>query len=143
MVFTYSGDPSDSDLDKVRFLCGDTLDRDALLQDAEINEIIIDTPNIRLAAADACEAIAALFSRKITRSNLGQSASLSEKAKAYFELAKRLRKRAWTSAELFAGGTTISEKDTLASDTNAIQPSFKIGQDDNFAGPELNSLEPK
>ena len=140
MAFTYSGDPASSDKDFVRFLTGDTLSRDPLLQDAEINALLAVTPDVRLASADACEAIAAIFSRQADTSNLGQSRSRSSKSAQYLELAKRLRKRAWTKAELFAGGLSVSGKRALAQDSDAIQPSFKVGQDDNFAAPELNDL---
>lgn len=42
MSFTYSGDPSKSDLDAARFLIGDTDEKSPIMQDEEI-KYIIDT----------------------------------------------------------------------------------------------------
>ncbi len=130
MAFTYNGDPSASQLEAVRFLCGDTDANQPLLQDAEINFIITIAPQTFLAAADACDAISASFSRKVDRSNLGQSASLSRKADQYRLMADRLRKKAQSGAEVFAGGLTISGKQSLDNDSDAVQPDFELGQDD-------------
>lgn len=59
--------------------------------------------------------------------------SASQKAKAYQALAEKLRSRATALALPKFGGLSISEKETLAEDTDAVQPAFAIGQDDNPA----------
>lgn len=40
MVWTYSGDPNDNEKDKYRFLLGDTIENQPILQDAEIEYIL-------------------------------------------------------------------------------------------------------
>jgi hypothetical protein len=46
------------------------------------------------------------------------------------DLAERYRARANSSAQIFAGGRTISGKESLAEDEDKVQPSFSVGQDD-------------
>ena len=131
MAFTYGGDPANSTLETVRFICGDTISKDPLLNDAEIDFIISREGNVDLAAANACERIAAKEARKITRSNLGLSKSLTEKMNHFLELADKLRESVNNGAlEVFAGGLTRSGKETLASDDDAIQPDRALGMDD-------------
>ena len=65
MAWTYSGDPSSSDRDKVRFLIGDTDTNNQLLQDAEITFLLNQwNSDAYVAAAHACDALAAKFSAK-------------------------------------------------------------------------------
>ena len=133
MTWTYSGNPADSDRDKVRFLVFDTDTNDQLLSDEEIAWLLTEQTNVYLAAANAAEAIAAKFAKDITRSAVGLSANVGNRAQFYLELADKLRDQVGTTnkrAEVFAGGLTISGKDTLDSDSDAIQPGFKIGEFD-------------
>ena len=61
------------------------------------------------------------------------SANVGNRAQFYLELANKLRDQVGTTnkrAEVFAGGLTISGKDTLDSDSDAVQPGFKIGEFD-------------
>ena len=53
MAFTYSGDPSTSDLDYLRFMLGDVKEANALFQNAELDYInsMYDSVNKRLAIA--------------------------------------------------------------------------------------------
>lgn len=133
MTWTYSGNPADSDRDKVRFLVFDTDTNEQLLSDEEIAWLLTEQTNIYLAAANAAEAIAAKFAKDITRSAVGLSANVGNRAQFYLELANKLRDQVGTTnkrAEVFAGGLTISGKDTLDSDSDAVQPGFKIGEFD-------------
>ena len=137
MTWSYSGNPASSDLDSVRFLVFDTDTNDQLLSDEEINWVLTEQSNIRLAAADCCEAIAAKFAKDINRSVVGISANPGSRAAFYLELADRIRAQATQTsqhAEIFAGGLTISGKDELDSNTDAVQPAFKFGQW-NWNGP--------
>lgn len=131
MAWSYTGDPADSDKDRVRFLIGDTDTSDQQLQDAEILDLLTEAPNPLRAAANAAEAIAAKYSRQVDKS-LGQSSvSASRRAVAYQELADSLRKRARRAGVTpFAGGRSKAAKDAAAESTDAVQPSFSIGQDD-------------
>lgn len=71
MSFTYSGDPSHSDIDEARFLIGDTDDKSPIMQDEEIQYIINTygsgtlTNNVKFQLFDRA---ATLFARDIKRS---------------------------------------------------------------------------
>ena len=133
MTWTYSGNPADSDRDKVRFLVFDTDTNEQLLSNEEIAWLLSEQTNVYLAAANAAEAIAAKFAKDITRSAVGLSANVGNRAQFYLELAEKLRNQVGTTnkrAEVFAGGLSISGKDSLDSDSDAVQPGFKIGEFD-------------
>ena len=137
MTWSYSGDPASSDRDRVRFLIFDTDTNEQLLNNEEIDWLLTEQSNVYMAAANGAEAIAAKFARDINRSVIGISASPGGRAQFYLDLAEKLRAQTATSnkhGEIFAGGLTISGKDALDADTNAVQPAFKIGQF-NWDGP--------
>ena len=141
MTWSYSGNPADSDRDKVRFLVFDTDTNDQLLSNEEINWILTEQTNVYMAASNAAEAIAARFAKDINRSVIGISANPGSRAAFYLELADRLRDQASTATghvEIFAGGLTISGKEALDDDSDAVQPAFKIGQF-NWNGPNQGS----
>lgn len=95
MTFTYSGDPSSSAKDAVRFYCQDTNYEDVLLSDEEINYIIASwsgvTDHPMFLAAVACETIAAKFTREISYSADGVSIGTSELQSKFNQLALDLR----------------------------------------------------
>ena len=62
MGFSYSGDPSKSSTDTVRFLVQDTNSKDVLLQDEEIAFLVNEEGSVEQAAMRAAETIAAQFS---------------------------------------------------------------------------------
>ena len=137
MTWTYSGDPATSDLDKVRFLVFDTDTNEQLINNEEIAWLLTEQTNVYMAAANAAEVIAAKFAKDITRNAVGLSASVGSRAQFYLELAEKLRAQIGTTnkhGEVFAGGLTISGKQALDDDTDAVQPAFKIGQF-NWNGP--------
>jgi len=137
LTWTYSGNPADSPRDRVRFLVMDTDSSDPLLSDEEVAWLLTEQTSVYLAAANAAEAIAAKFAKDISRSVIGISAQPGNRAQFYLDLAETLRAQIGTTnkhGEVFAGGLTISGKRTLDSDSNAVQPSFKMGQF-NWDGP--------
>lgn len=90
MAWTYSGNPSASTRDAVRFVIGDTDTTDQLLQDAEIDYMITEHGTIRMAASESCRAIAAKFARLMSRSIGGLSADFSAKHRQYLAMAESL-----------------------------------------------------
>ncbi len=147
MSWNYSGDPSTSDKDAVRFLAGDTDDCDQLVQDEEILWELTQESNIYLAAADIAEVISTQFAR-LADTKIGPvSESLSQKAEAYQKRADKLKDRAKGTgrpidAEIFVGGISISGKRELRDNTDAVQPSFKFEMDDHPAGPDERAHDP-
>jgi len=89
MAFTYD---VTTDRGKVRLLCTDTLESNAIFQDAEIDAFLTLNTSVRLAAAAALEVIAAnevLVLKKII--NLDLETDGPAVAKELRELAKQLR----------------------------------------------------
>lgn len=82
-----------SNRDKVRLKIGDTDPTDPLLYDDEVNAAITAWPdNLDMAAAAACDAIAAKFARGYTFSADGQSFNRRERVLHYAELANQFRR---------------------------------------------------
>ena len=131
MTWSYSGDPSASDLDEVRFLCGDTDTTDQLVTDEEVLYGLTKAPTADLAAAMMCDAISAKLTREADRSVGDVSIQLSQRAEAYAKLADRLRSSGAAYALPVFGGITIAGNKAIDDDAGAMQPSFRIGQDDN------------
>jgi len=92
MTWTYSGDPSSSNRDAIRFLVGDTDTDDQLLNDAEVAFCIAQAgEGLYQAAHDCAYAIASKFSRMATSKSVGDmSLAYQDRAQAYFNLANEL-----------------------------------------------------
>ena len=67
MAWTYSGDPSSSDLDKYRFLIGDTDANEPILQDGEITFVVNSYENHNERLYILYDAAADYFARQIER----------------------------------------------------------------------------
>lgn len=97
MSFTYSGNPTSSIRDAVRFYCQDVDVEDMFLTDEEIDFLVASwshvTDNAIYLAAVACEAIAAKFAREISYSADGVSVGSSELQNKYNQLANDLREQ--------------------------------------------------
>jgi len=107
MAWSYSGDPTSSQRDEVRFLIGDVDEGEPLLSDEEIGYLLSKTGDVRRAAAQAARAIAARFSRQVDEAVGDIRLSLSKRAEQYWRLAAELGGAAgpaWAgpSGELFS-----------------------------------------
>lgn len=95
MTWSYSGDPENSDLDKVRFLISDTDEDDQLLQDAEIEHALsTNNDDVYNAAALCCEVIHRKFLRQVDYRLGPLAVSASQRADAYAKLAEEFRMKA-------------------------------------------------
>ncbi len=113
----------------MRFLVGDVDPKGQLISDAEIDYTLDKQGgDVMLAAAMAADAIAARFACCVDETVGALSRSNSQKYKHFKELAVCLRKQASQGlAEMFVGGVSHSNNDTLASDADAVQPYFFRG----------------
>lgn len=114
MVFTYSGNPGQSDKDSVRFLVGDTDPDLPFLQDEEIEWVIQtwkDKDHVYFYAAKAAGAISAKMAREVSITSDGQSFSLSELQQRFKQLETDLMDQ---YSELLASGVTVSAGGFLA-----------------------------
>jgi hypothetical protein len=138
LTWSYSGDPSASDLDEVRFYCGDTNSARELLQNEEINFTITEHSNLRLAAAVCCDAIAAKFAREADQKVGDISKSLSQVSKSYFALAEKLRREVGKRAAPVFPAASKDWKQDQREDTDLVQPTFSVGLGDNLWVVQIN-----
>lgn len=89
MTWTYN--PVERDLDKVRLEIGDTDKNEPLLQDEEITFVLSLKGNVLAASAMCCEIIARILSRKADE-NVGDL-SIRYKADEYANRAKELMRK--------------------------------------------------
>lgn len=144
MAWTYSGDPSSSSRDHVRFLVGDTDTTAQQLTDAEVTAQLTISGGALSAAAALSRALAAKYSRKIDKSIDGLSLQWSQLTKHYLDLAKQLESQGAYSALSSSGGVDgavyaggIYQADTAADevDSSLKQPAFKRDQFPNLSNP--------
>ena len=136
---SYSGDPSASDLDEVRFLSGDTDTDEELATDNEINYCIAEAYNNVGAAVLVCEYIAAKYSREVD-ARVGAAGELNLKlsqiSEQYSLRAQDLKKRLVQYASPWAGSISIDDKQSQEDDTDRVEPMFKR---DQFDDPQVNA----
>jgi len=135
-IATYSGDPSQSTTDAVRFYIQDTDMDSPMLADGEISYVLIDYPNPLLAAAQCCRALAARFSQKVSKRVGDLSINFSDKAKQYLALATELEEQgSMSSITPYAGGVSLSDMQNVSNNTDRPTPPFQEKQFDNPSGP--------
>lgn len=126
--WTYTGDPSSSDRDAVRFKVGDTDDQDGLVADEEIDHLLTAEGSVTSAAAAVCEHLARRFARFASKSvsapgGFSASVSYDQRSRAYADLAVKLREEAGRVATFaYAGGISLADKETLDNDTDRLPP---------------------
>jgi hypothetical protein len=86
MTWTYSGDPSSSDLDKVRFLVGDTDEALPLMQDEEINFLIKTKGSADGAIQNVLLSIIAVLAREVDYVIGPESVKASQRLANYRQL---------------------------------------------------------
>jgi hypothetical protein len=86
VAFTYSGDPSNSTADYLRFILGDTNEAAPILQDAEINFIILSTESESTASmlALAFRSAANALGAKLVKRSLGPQSEDATKRHEYY-----------------------------------------------------------
>jgi len=129
MAWSYSGNPSDSEKDAVRFLVGDTDINDQLVTDEEIAYYISEFPQSSYhAAAEVADSIAAKFAREVSHSGDGLSYSAEQLQSNYADLAARLRRQAgrrFRGAGPYVGGISRRERELADTDSDKIPSSFR------------------
>lgn len=144
MSWTYSGDPSSSTRDEVRFLIGDTDETDPQLNDQEVEYLLAaNGDNSQLAAASCADAIASKYTRLVNKSVGDLSISYGERAQKYTELAGKLKGDATIAlAAPYCGGISVSDKEIDPDNSDQVRPHFKVGVHDNYGTePEDNTPE--
>lgn len=134
MSFSYSGDPSTSDLDEVRTLLADTDSTDVLLTDETITWLLTEWPTTYQAARAGAEIIASQMARDaISQKRIGDlslSYDYSARANDYRKLAESLAAQAArkTAPRVYANpDALLSTRDREAGTTT----DFRLGQFDD------------
>ncbi|GEO26234.1 hypothetical protein AAC03nite_20190 [Alicyclobacillus acidoterrestris] len=124
-MWTYSGDPTSSPKDKLRFDIGDTLAADPLLQDEEIAFCLSSESTYNGAVARACESIAMRFQREASTKVGALSLDLATRAQQWSQRADMYRKRANASHAPYVGGLSKAEKAADESNPDKTGPYFR------------------
>lgn len=132
MSWSYSGDPSSSDRDAVRFLIGDTDTSDQQLSNEEITWLLTDAGSVHGAAIAAARALLAKFARLVDEAVGPYRISLSQRRDAYASLIADLEKRlALRVGTPIAGGISRARKQTVEEDSDRVVPAFTREQFDH------------
>lgn len=113
MTFTYTGDPSVSDRDKVRFLIGDTISAEAHFQDEEIAWLITQWGDVYTAARAGAEVLSGRFAAKANTSRSVGDLSVSESFTAQADQFRALADRIAQMAQRQAPATPIANTGSL------------------------------
>jgi len=134
MSWSYSGDPSSSDRDAVRFLIQDTDTNDQLIRDEEIDWSLTEGGGVYETASMVAGVIAGQFARMADRETVGKvSISFTQRSQQYRVLAADLKKQAATKSSPipYAGGISKADVETQELDEDRVKPSIRVGQTDN------------
>lgn len=132
MSFTYSGDPTTTQKDEVRFLLGDTDVNSQLISDEEINYLLLKYNSPLSAAINGSRALAAKFARFADETTGDISVKNSQISKRYAELADTLKSQlSETGIQVFAGGISQGRIESNRKDDDRTKEKFAIGMDDN------------
>lgn len=141
MTWTYSGNPSASAKDAIRFLIGDTDTVDQLITDEEIawvNTEASGTATATTALYDAayrcCITIASKLARQADKQIGDLRVSMSQKAEGYRKQAQELKTLSMREGGVpipYAGGITYSDKEIDQDNPDIFSGWFASGQFNN------------
>ena len=135
MSWSYSGDPTSSPTDAVRFEIQDTINTSPLLQDQEIQFAITTEAGVEpdggytqaqilSSAAHCCEALVRRFSMQADTHTGSLVVTYSKAAAGFAVRAQELRLRAQGMQGPYTGGMSKSEKQGFLQDPDRVQPFF-------------------
>jgi hypothetical protein len=130
--WSYSGNPANSARDAVRNYIGDVVEATPQLMDPEIDYILVQYPNVLLAAAMCCRTLGNRYATKVNKRVGDLSINYSDIAKGYMDRADELERQGnMIGVTVYGGG--ISKSDALGNDMNPdrIKIPFRIRQFDN------------
>lgn len=135
MTWTYTNAPDTTTdagrRDAVRMLIGDIDTTDQQITDESITFWLDQEGDDIYGAAIRCvRQLIALYARQVDTWMGHTRVDGGKRMENYQALLYELESRRNVGLEVFAGGLTISGKDTLNADADAVQPSFSRGQDD-------------
>lgn len=137
-IWTYSGNPATSNRDALRYLIGDIVESDPLIQDPELDFALTQRTSIYGAAALACRSLASKLSREADTVDKDLRDSISQRARAFRMMAVDYETQASvrSGAMPYAGGISKSDKAIQVANTDRVEPQYTLGMDDNLIDPE-------
>ena len=136
----YSGSPSSVTADELKLLIGDlsTSSSGELLKSAECTYFLTEYGTARAAAPHAARAVAAMFADQVGRTVGDLRVDAQQKFEHYTTLATSLERQAALTGVPYAGGISISDKQSVETDTDRVAPAFRVGVHDNPLNPTSN-----
>jgi hypothetical protein len=117
--------------DRIRRLTGDTISTapaDERLEDEEIADFLATEGSYRAAAVVAARALAAKILRKATQKSVGTLTLVyQQRHAALMDVAASLERDIARGARPYAGGISVSDHDSAASNTDRVPPAFAVG----------------
>lgn len=134
MTWTYSGNPSASSRDEVRFLIGDTATSDQQVTDEEITYAVTATGDARQAAIRLCLALSAKYARLTDTVVDDVQVRYSQRSQQYRDLATALAASPTATGGVavgpWAGSLSQDWQDTVDADDDLIPAAFRVGMHD-------------
>ena len=129
MSFTYN---ITTNIGKVRFKIADKTASSYLVEDDEIQEYLtLNDNNVNLAAYEIALALSAHYSSVAEKRKIGELyLDTRDIADKYRKLADNLKKSYRTTASVYCGGISQSDKDTYEEDSDRVKPKFTKGMHD-------------
>jgi hypothetical protein len=142
---------ADDKVSIVRLMLGGNDGASPLFTNAELEVVLQLQPVPTYAAAALWDMAAAKWASQVDQSIGATSISLSKKAEAARAQADRLRAggpgylpggdgSGTPTAEMLVGGISVDQRIAYAEDTDAIQPSFSVGMDDDPDGDQRSDV---
>lgn len=147
MSFTYTPGGS-TNLNRVRFWIPDTDSSNAIFQDEELADLLLQQTNIKLAAADADEIIATDMAKIIKVIKvLDLEVDAVKAAEFMLKRAAVLRAQAlrvigpgaaaMAASAPYAGGISIGDMEGIEDNSDRVEPAFTVGMHDAPLGSQL------
>lgn len=129
-MWSYSGDPSSSDRDMVRFNTGLTDSTDPLIQDEEIDALLA-THGVMNTSIRVARRVAAKFARRADQAIGDYRERFNQRAREYRALAEALEgEKAQAGFTAIVGGISQDDKEEQRDDSDRVNPRFRRGQFD-------------
>lgn len=133
-TFSYSGDPSTSLNDEVRFLLGDTTEEGAEFTDEEIDYLVVKGISADGAAIYGAQSLVSRYAGLVDKTVGPLKISYSQRQTHYVTLLGELRSGRRFIPVPVSTGTSWTEREIADEDDDRIPESFHIGMDGHDAG---------
>lgn len=123
---SYSGDPSASDKDYIRFVTGDIKGENCeILNDSEIEYLISVSPSINKALIDAMEIMLPRIASEVDQTVGDVIVNYSDWYKALKIVFDKMTKKKMSFAGVYVGGSSKNESEKIICDSNRVVPFFE------------------